>query len=116
MPHGDDEQLKAEHGFWNNCFDSLRHALAHFSSINYDEGTFHNRKWAILSVAHAAEVFCNLILAKFDSTHLHGHRYPPLSKAIVQLREHPAFGTLRRSEQHIIRDILPQLSELRNVL
>jgi hypothetical protein len=49
-------------GLTRNCLDSIAHALAHFSANHSDDYGFHNQKWAILSVAHATETFCNLLL------------------------------------------------------
>jgi hypothetical protein len=60
-PQTDHPEERAD-GLTRNCVDSIRHALDHFSANYSDEYGFHNQKWAILSVAHAAEAFCNLLL------------------------------------------------------
>ena len=48
------EQEKQE-GLWRNCEDSIRHALEHFRAGASEDEPFHHHKWALLSVAHAAE-------------------------------------------------------------
>ena len=69
------ETLRArDEGFRRNYLDSF--ALAHYSELNYEGGNFHDRKWALLSVAHAAEVFCNLLLAALDPRHPCGGSVP----------------------------------------
>jgi hypothetical protein len=94
----------------------LAHALAHYREFGYEGDRFHDRKWAILSVAHAAEVFCNLLLAALDSRHPCGGRYPALSAAIQQLQEHTKFDLLSPGEKRVIRDVFPLLPRLRNLL
>ena len=52
-------------GLWNNFKDSVRHALEHLrelASTKHDNA--HHLKWAILSVYHAAECFCNILFIK----------------------------------------------------
>ena len=72
-------------GLRHNCLDSIAHALAHFSANQNDDYGFHNQKWAILSVAHATEMFCNLLLLAIDPGHPNGPKYPDLEKAINRL-------------------------------
>ena len=111
------ETLRArDEGFRRNYLDSLAHALAHYSELSYEGGNFHDRKWALLSVAHAAEVFCNLLLAALDPRHPCGGRYPTLSAAIEQLQEHRKFDRLSPGERRVIRDVFPLLPRLRNLL
>ena len=62
------EQDKQE-GLWRNCEDSIRHALEHFSFGASEVESFHHHKWALLSVAHAAEVYGNLLLCTFNPKH-----------------------------------------------
>jgi hypothetical protein len=112
---GDVSPAIQEDGFWRNCFDSLTHALDHFSSINYSDDRFHNRKWAILSVTHAAAVFCNFLLSTLDPRHPCGGRYPALS-AIEQLQKHTEAHRLSATERHVIRDIFSVLPRMRNTL
>jgi hypothetical protein len=117
MATEESEKLRVrDEGFRRNCVDSLAHALAHFSSIDYDHDRFHDRKWAILSVAHASEVFCNLLLSALDSRHPCGGRYPSLAPAIEQLREHTDFDRLSTGEKHVIREVFPLLPRQRNLL
>src|SRR5258708_389401 len=75
-----------EAGLRRNCLDSIAHALAHFSANHNDAYGFHNQKWAILSVAHATEAFCNLLLLTIDPGHPKGPMYPDLTKAINWLK------------------------------
>ena len=51
---------------WKNARDSIFHALEHFSelSLKYSDGP-HHKKWIVLSVHHAAEAFCNMLLMQF---------------------------------------------------
>ena len=51
-----------QEGLWRNCEHSIRHALEHFSAGASEDDAFHHHKWALLSVAHAAEVYGNLLL------------------------------------------------------
>jgi hypothetical protein len=61
LPH--DSRLE---GLWRNCSDSFVHALVHFAALRSEDDSFHNRKWAVLSVHHAAEVFGNFLLSSLD--------------------------------------------------
>ena len=69
-----------QEGLWRNCEDSIRHALEHFSAGASEDDPFHHHKWALLSVAHAAEVYGNLLLCVFDPKHPENARgwYPSL--------------------------------------
>jgi hypothetical protein len=104
-----------QEGLWRNCADSLTHALEHFSSVNQESEPFHNRKWVILSVAHAAEVYCNLLLCVFDPNHPNNPKchYPSLSKAREMLTGH---ARLSKSERLVIEKVLTPLSDQRNTL
>ena len=52
---------------WENARDSIRHALEHFTDLSLKDGNeAHHKKWIILSVRHAAEAFCNMLLKQFD--------------------------------------------------
>jgi hypothetical protein len=99
-------------GLWLSCRDFIIHALEHFSSARQANETFHDRKWAILSVAHAAEAYCNLLLCVFDPNHPKGD-YPSLNKARSLLKDHPR---LISSEQHVIQNVLSPLADQRNKL
>jgi hypothetical protein len=110
----DSPEQRAE-GLTRNCVDSIRHALEHFSANYGDEYGFHNQKWAILSVAHAAEAFCNLLLISVDHNHPNGRKYPDLGRAInaLKARRSPA---LSKSELHAIKDIFPGIEKQRDEL
>jgi hypothetical protein len=102
-------------GFRRNCLDSIGHALGHFSANHHEDYGFHNQKWAVLSVAHAAEAFCNLLFIALDSDHPHGKKYPSLADAIKRLQGNtmPELSTL---EIYAIHNILPGLESERDVL
>ena len=106
------DQDKRQEGLWRNCSDSITHALEHFSEGADD---FHNRKWALLSVAHAAEAYCNLLLCSFDPSHPRHPRgrYPSLDEAreLVSLRPE-----LNGSESYVLSEVLEPLARQRNEL
>ena len=95
-------------GLKRNCLDSIVHALAHFSANHSDDYGFHNQKWAILSVAHATEAFCNLLLLALDQGHPNQMKYPGLRKAINRLQNN---GTPKLScaERYAIKKVFPGL-------
>jgi hypothetical protein len=95
-----------EAGLTRNCLDSIAHALAHFSANHSEDYGFHNQKWAILSIAHATEAFCNLLLLAIDSGHPGGARYPDLEKAINRLKGQRT-AKLSRGERRAVTDIFP---------
>ena len=104
-----------EDGLKRNCLDSIAHALAHFSANHSDDYGFHNQKWAIVSVAHATEVFCNLLLLALDPGHPNQTQYPGLAKAIKLLRNN---GTPKLScvERYAVEKVFPGLEKQRNEL
>jgi hypothetical protein len=101
---------------WNNCRDSIVHALLHFSALRSEDVGFHNRKWIVLSVHHAAEVFCNYFLSEADSSYPPAGRYPSLLGAIDALKQHASWALLRESEKRAINELFPRLNVLRNSL
>jgi hypothetical protein len=111
------DQLSVERkdGLWRNCADSITHSLEHFSAASEENEPFHHRKWAILSVAHAAEVYCNLLLCVFDPNHPNNPRgrYPALDKAGGMLKGHPR---LTESEKYVIEEVLTPLADQRDTL
>lgn len=110
-----DTPEEREEGLTRNCVDSIRHAVEHFIANHRDEYGFHNQKWAILSVAHAAEAFCNLVLLKLDQGHPHGKKYPDLERAISLLRgKHGA--QLTGAERHAFKKAFPGLEDQRDAL
>lgn len=111
----DKSSVKRKEGLWRNCADSITHSLQHFSAASEETEPFHHRKWAILSVAHAAEVYCNLLLSVFDPNHPNnpkGH-YPSLDQARELLKGHPR---LIGSERYVIEEVLSPLAKQRNTL
>lgn len=110
---GTPEERKA--GFTRNCLDSIAHALAHFSANHHENYGFHNQKWAVLSVAHATESFCNLLLIALDPGHPNGKRYPPLADAVDRLQKNTAPG-LSTVEKYAVDNLFPGLESQRNVL
>ena len=108
------EQEKKE-GLWRNCEDSIRHALEHFSAGASEDEPFHHHKWALLSVAHAAEVYGNLLLCEFNPKHPEnaaGH-YPSLDGVRKALRNHLR---LSLSERRVFEEGLATLAHQRNTL
>lgn len=111
----DKSSVERKEGLWRNCADSITHSLEHFSAASEENEPFQHRKWAILSVAHAAEVYCNLLLCVFDPNHPNnpkGH-YPSLDQARELLKGHPR---LIGSEQYVIEEVLSPLAKQRNTL
>jgi hypothetical protein len=106
--------IERQEGLWRNCADSIIHSLEHFDP-SQEYKPFHNRKWAILSVAHAAEVYCNLLLCIFDSNHPNNPSgfYPSLVKARAMLKGHQR---LTESEKYVIEEVLTPLADQRNTL
>lgn len=106
------DQEKQE-GLWRNCEDSVRHALDHFSAGASQDGSFHHHKWALLSVAHAAEVYGNLLLCVFDPMHPTDGYYPSLDGVRNALTNH---SQLSPTERHVFEDVLATLAGQRNTL
>jgi hypothetical protein len=102
-------------GLQRNCLDSISHGLAHFSANHSDDYGFHNQKWAILSVAHAAEAFCNLLLLTVDQGHPNGRKYDPLEKATRRLRGSKSTA-LSNGERYAVKEIFPDLAKQRDQL
>ena len=102
-----------QEGLWRNCEDSIRHALEHFSAGASEDEPFHHHKWALLSVAHAAEVYGNLLLCVFDPKHPAKGRHPSLDCVRDALRNHPR---LSLSERRVFEDVLATLADQRNTL
>ena len=108
------EQDKQE-GLWWNCEDSIRHALEHFSAGASEVESFHHHKWALLSVAHAAEVYGNLLLCRFNPKHPENAkgRYPSLRCVRKALKDHPC---LSPTERRVFEEILATLADRRDIL
>jgi len=104
-----------QEGLWRNCEDSIRHALTHFSAGAYEHDAFHHHKWALLSVAHAAEVYGNLLLCAFNPKHperADGH-YPSLDGVRKLLENHQH---LTRAESLVFQDVFENVAVQRNTL
>lgn len=108
----DDER---QEGLWRNCQDSIRHALGHFSAGAAEDDAFHNHKWALLSVAHAAEVYGNLLLCVFDPKHPDNKReyYPSLDNVREALKAHPR---LNETERYVFEEAFAGIARQRNTL
>jgi hypothetical protein len=103
-------------GLWRNCRDSLAHGLLHFSDLNSADYGFHNRKWIIVSVHHAAEVFCNYLLRRADTSYPPKGRYPSLGDLVKLLQTHALWDTLSGTEREAVTELFPPLTRLRNLL
>ncbi len=101
-------------GFRRNYLDSLLHALSHYSELSSRGDNFHDKKWAVLSVAHASEVYCNLLLADLFPRRPRG-QYPALA-ATKRLLRHNSGAYLSPGETRIMRSVFPPLAKLRNKL
>jgi hypothetical protein len=103
-------------GLWRNCEDSIRHALTHFSAGAYENDAFHyHHKWVLLSVAHAAEVYGNLLLCAFNPKHperADGHT-PSLDGVRKLLENHQH---LTRAESLVFQDVFEKVAARRNTL
>ena len=108
-------EKEKQEGLWRNCEDSIRHALEHFSAEASEDEPFHHHKWALLSVAHAAEVYGNLLLCVFNPMHpadATGH-YPSLHGVRKDLKNHPRLSC---SERRVFEGVLATLADQRNTL
>ncbi len=57
-------ESKSEIEMLNNIKDSLFHALAHFSELAINSAdSAHHKKWIVLSVHHAAEIYLYVVLS-----------------------------------------------------
>ena len=104
-----------QEGLWRNCENSVRHALEHFSAGAAEDDAFHHHKWALLSVAHAAEVYGNLLLCVFNPKHpenKQGH-YPSLDGVRRALKSH---SRLTETERYVFDEVFVGVAEQRNTL
>lgn len=90
-------------GLWRNCRDSIAHGLLHFSDL-------------VLSVHHAAEVFCNFLLRRADQSYPPKGRYLSLRDLIKLLQTHALWDTLTGTEREAVTAFFPPLTQLRNSL
>lgn len=76
---------------WKNADDSIRHACDHFSKLQeVDTDRDHHVKWALLSIHHAAECFCTVLLFEVnpshpDLPHSDSSRFPGLRRVVDTL-------------------------------
>lgn len=104
---------------WENARDSIFHALEHFFelSLKYGEGS-HHKKWIVLSVHHAAEAFCSMLLKQFDPGNAIFKRgrqdwWPSLVPAIDELLKPNNRARLTGAEIRLL-DVLKGLNDSRN--
>ena len=105
---------------WENARDSIKHALEHFSELSIcgSKDELYNKKWIVLSVHHAAEIFCYMLLKEFDENNSAfykkgNHYYPGLDKTIrVLLHINNNFG-LASFEKYIL-ELFRRLSDSRD--
>jgi hypothetical protein len=104
---------------WVNARDSILHALEHFAELSSENASeFHHKKWIVLSVHHAAETFCNMVLKQFDPENPKFKRngedwYPSLITAINELLQPNNPARLTRAEVQLL-GLLKELNHSRN--
>ena len=104
---------------WENARDSILHALEHFADLSSENASeFHHKKWIVLSVHHAAEAFCNMLLKQFDPENPNFKRngkdwYPSLITAIEELLQPNNPARLTHAEAELLR-LLKGLNDSRN--
>jgi hypothetical protein len=108
-------------GLWRNLRDSLAHALLHFSEVRQVNDKFHHPKWIILSVHHAAEVFCNYVMTSFDPAYPKPdkrgrRRYLSLRQLLDELPTTEGWSSLSDGEQELIQKVFEPLSDTRDLL
>jgi hypothetical protein len=105
--------------FWENSRDSILHALEHFAELSPKSGDEdHHKKWIVLSVHHAAEAFCNMLLKQFDPANTMFKRgqqdwWPSLVPAIDELLTPKYQARLTGAEIRLL-DLLKGLNDSRN--
>lgn len=104
-------------GLWKNSQDSIRHALEHFSELNRAKGEeiTHHRKWALLSVHHAAECFSNMLLLALnpEDPPFSDSYYPSLAKSLALLETERTVSRLTPGERRLVH-LLKELPKARN--
>lgn len=108
-------------GLWRNMQDSLTHALLHFGELRQVNDPFHHPKWIILSVHHAAEVFCNYLMTMFDPQYpredrRRHRRFLSLRQLLDRLPAMSEWQELSPGEQYLITEVFEPLSDTRDVL
>jgi len=103
---------------WKNARDSIFHALEHFSELSLKYGDEpHHKKWIVLSVHHAAEAFCSMLLKQFDPGNAIFKRgredwWPSLVPAINELLK-PKFRARLTGAEIRLLDLLKGLNDSR---
>ena len=97
------------------------HALLHFSELRQVNDKCHHPKWIILSVHHAAEVFCNYLMTSFDPAYPRPdkrgrRRYLSLGQLLDDLPNKQEWSNLSEGEQELITKIFERLSDSRDIL
>ena len=106
---------------WRNARDSIQHALEHFSELSLKNGEeSHHKKWIVLSVHHAAETFCNMLLKQFDPENAKfkwkgKDWHPSLEPAIGQLLKRTNRVHLTAAEIWLLY-LLRRLNDSRNAI
>lgn len=104
---------------WKNARDSILHALEHFAALSArGSDQDHHTKWIVLSVHHAAELFCNMLLKQFDPENplfkkKDGDWFPTLTQAIQQLLAPKNLSRLTDSEIRLL-GLLEKLKDSRD--
>jgi hypothetical protein len=100
--------VSASTSLWDNSRDSIAHAIDHYFQASQGEGYIRHSKWTVLSVHHAAETFCYMILKDIDENNAaffrrDRHYYPGLQRTIRALL-HPTISThLGQAEQSLLK-------------
>ncbi len=107
---------------WSNCKDSLRHAGDHFAELNMinsqadPQEKKHHSKWAVISVAHAADYYLRIFLKELDpdcSLLKNPEAYgPPVSKTIKHLEDNH-LDALQDSRKTVI-EVIKKVNTQRN--
>lgn len=108
-------------GLFENGLDSIRHALDHFTERRITSSRIpHHDKWAVLSVHHAAECICNVLLLELkgpDAFRKPGGStwFPSLSRTLRELTSEPYLRNLTGAE-HLLLELLDRLNDIRHQL
>jgi hypothetical protein len=102
------ESLILRNNLWKNARDSIRHAIDHFSNLRDGKADRdHHVKWAILSVHHSAECFCNMLLVALRQDLSSFQRkgkpwFPSLRDAVTQLTAPEIIERFSAGEQRLM--------------
>jgi hypothetical protein len=114
------DEARTRRQLWLNARDSIRHALDHFSELRGSKGeeAKHHSKWALLSVHHAAESFCNMLRLSLASqsrpvASAAETYFPSLAKSLELLAEPGWDDRLSLGERRLLF-LLRELPKARN--